>query len=117
MLGAIIGDILGSVDEFHNYRAKNFEPFFHPNASFTDDTICTVAVADALVNDHSPAESLKDWGTRYWENGGRGRSFALWFGSESLEPYNSYGNGAAMRVSPAGLLTRTETRRSTWRTG
>lgn len=108
MLGAIIGDIVGSVYEFHNYRAKNFEPFFHPNASFTDDTVCTIAVADALVNDRSPAESLKDWGSRYWENGGWGRSFTLWLGSEGLEPYNSWGNGAAMRVSPAGLLAKTE---------
>ena len=108
MLGAVIGDIVGSVYEFHNYRAKNFEPFFHPNASYTDDTVCTIAVADALINVRSPAESLKDWGTRYWENGGWGRSFALWLGSESLEPYNSYGNGAAMRVSPAGLLAKTE---------
>ena len=49
MLGAIIGDIVGSVYEFRNHRSKVFEPFFHPNAFYTDDTICTVAVADALV--------------------------------------------------------------------
>ena len=108
MLGAVIGDIVGSVYEFHNYRAKNFEPFFHPNASFTDDSVCTIAIADALINERHPAESLKDWGARYWENGGWGRSFARWLGSESSEPYNSYGNGAAMRVSPAGVLARTE---------
>lgn len=104
MLGAIIGDIAGSVYEFKNYRKKDFAPFFHPKAFFTDDTVCTVAIADALVNDRHPAEALKDWGTRYWENGGWGRSFALWLGSEGNEPYNSYGNGAAMRVAPAGLL-------------
>lgn len=108
MLGAIIGDIVGSVYEFNNYRAKNFEPFFHAKASYTDDTVCTIAVADALVTARNPAESLKDWGARYWENGGWGRSFALWLGSDSLAPYNSFGNGAAMRVSPAGLLARTE---------
>lgn len=108
MLGAIIGDIVGSVYEFRNYRAKDFEPFFHSKASYTDDTVCTVAIADALVNDRHPAESLKDWGERYWENGGWGRSFALWLGSDSFEPYNSYGNGAAMRVSSAGLLARSE---------
>ena len=50
MLGAIIGDIAGSVYEFNNYRAKDFQPFFHPKAFFTDDTVCTIAVADALVN-------------------------------------------------------------------
>lgn len=104
MLGAIIGDIVGSVYEFNNYRSKDFEPLFHRKAFFTDDTVCTVAVADALVNNRHPAEALKDWGTKYWENGGWGRSFALWLGSDSLEPYNSFGNGAAMRVAPAVLL-------------
>ncbi len=108
MLGAVIGDIIGSVYEFNNHRAKDCEPLFHAEASFTDDTVCTIAVADALVNGRPPAEALKDWGTRYWENGGWGRSFALWLCSNSLAPYNSFGNGAAMRVSPAGLLAETE---------
>ncbi len=106
MLGAIIGDIVGSVYEFNNFRSKDFEPLFHRKAFFTDDTVCTVAVADALVNNRHPAQALKDWGTKYWENGGWGRSFALWLGSDSWEPYNSFGNGAAMRVAPAGLLAK-----------
>lgn len=106
MLGAIIGDIVGSVYEFDNYRAKDFDPLFHPRAAYTDDTVCTIAIADALINDRHAGESLKDWGTRYWENGGWGGNFALWLRSSKLEPYNSYGNGAAMRVSPAGLLSR-----------
>lgn len=104
MLGSIIGDIAGSVYEFNNYRAKDFEPFFHRHASFTDDTVCTVAIADALIHQKCPARTLKEWGERYWTNGGWGRSFALWLGSDSLEPYGSYGNGAAMRVAPVGLL-------------
>ena len=104
MLGSIIGDVVGSVYEFNNYRAKDFSPFFHMNASFTDDTVCTVAVADALLHDKCPARTLKEWGERYWSNGGWGRSFALWLGSDSLEPYGSFGNGAAMRVAPAGLV-------------
>lgn len=104
MLGSIIGDIAGSVYEFNNYRAKDFSPFFHPEAAFTDDTVCTVAIADALLHNKCPARTLKDWGERYWSNGGWGRSFALWLGSDSLGPYGSYGNGAAMRVAPAGLL-------------
>ena len=70
MLGAIIGDIVGSAYEFHNYRAKDFQPLFHAKASFTDDTVCTVAVADALINGRNPAASLRDWGRRYWDNGG-----------------------------------------------
>lgn len=106
MLGSIIGDVVGSVYEFNNYRAKDFSPFFHINASFTDDTVCTVAVAEALIDGKCPARTLKEWGERYWSNGGWGRSFALWLGSDSLEPYGSYGNGAAMRVSPAGLLAK-----------
>ncbi len=104
MLGAIIGDIVGSVYEFRNHRAKTFEPFFHRQASYTDDTVCTIAVADALVNDRHPAEALKDWGRRYWDNGGWGQRFADWLSSDDMAPYNSYGNGAAMRVAPAGLL-------------
>ena len=104
MLGSIIGDIVGSVYEFNNYRAKDFAPFFHAKAAFTDDTVCTVAIADALIHQKCPARTLKEWGERYWSNGGWGRSFALWLGSDSIEPYGSYGNGAAMRVAPAGLL-------------
>lgn len=104
MLGSIIGDIAGSVYEFNNYRAKDFTPFLHTEAAFTDDTVCTIAIADALLYDKCPARTLKEWGERYWSNGGWGRSFALWLGSDTLEPYGSYGNGAAMRVAPAGLL-------------
>jgi len=106
MIGAIIGDIIGSAYEFNNFRRTDFSPLFHPKARFTDDTVCTIAIADALLNGRSPAESLKDWGQRYWQNGGWGRSFALWLGSDSSEPYSSYGNGAAMRVGPAGFLAR-----------
>ncbi|MBD5804512.1 ADP-ribosyl-[dinitrogen reductase] glycohydrolase [Azoarcus sp. Aa7] len=104
MLGAIIGDIVGSVYEFHNFRAKTFQPFFHEKTFYTDDTVCTIAVADALIHDRDPAAALKDWGRRYWENGGWGQRFALWLASDDMAPYGSYGNGAAMRVAPAGLL-------------
>jgi len=106
MLGAIIGDIVGSVYEFDNYRAKDFEPFFHLEAAFTDDTVCTIAVADALVNGKDPASTLREWGRRYWHNGGWGHLFALWISTNDMSPYNSYGNGAAMRVSAAGLLAK-----------
>jgi ADP-ribosylglycohydrolase len=104
MLGAVIGDIVGSVYEWNNVRHKDFGPLFHPKAFFTDDTICTVAVADALVNERHAGEALKEWGLRYWDNGGWGKMFSRWLQSPGLEPYNSYGNGAAMRVAPAGLL-------------
>ncbi len=104
MLGAVIGDIVGSVYEWNNVRRKDFGPLFHPSAFYTDDTVCTIAVADALVSDRHPGEALKDWGLRYWDNGGWGGMFSRWLQSPGLEPYNSFGNGAAMRVSPAGLL-------------
>lgn len=104
MLGSIIGDIVGSVYEFNNFKSKGFEPFFHERARFTDDTVCTIAIADALTGGIHPAKALKAWGEKYWENGGWGRSFALWLGSDDDRPYGSFGNGSAMRVSPAGLL-------------
>lgn len=106
MLGAVIGDIVGSVYEFSNFRSKSFNPFFHQKCFYTDDTVCTIAVADALVNDRNPAEALKDWGRRYWDNGGWGARFGEWLLSDSLSPYGSFGNGAAMRVAPVGLLAQ-----------
>jgi len=107
MLGAIIGDIVGSVYEFNNYRAKDFNPFFHAECFFTDDTVCTAAVAESLIQHVDPAVSLREWGRRYWKNGGWGMRFAQWLGSDDEGPYNSFGNGAGMRVSPAGFLART----------
>ena len=108
MLGAIIGDIVGSVYEHDNYRAKDFWPLFHSGARFTDDTVCTIAVADTLLHNKPPAETIREWGRRYWKNGGWGMHFAQWLSAEELLPaYNSYGNGAAMRVSPAGFLAKT----------
>lgn len=104
MFGTIIGDIVGSVYEFNNYKAKDFQPFFHPKAFFTDDTVCTVAVADALLNQRDPAVVLRDWCQRYWHIGGWGLRYADWVQSDDMGPYNSMGNGAAMRVSPAGFL-------------
>ncbi len=106
MLGGIAGDIIGSAYEKKNYRAKDFEPLFHPRARFTDDTVCIVAVADALINSIPPAQALQDWGRRYWENGGWGQRFALWLADDDPKPYGSWGNGGAMRVGPAALLAR-----------
>jgi ADP-ribosyl-[dinitrogen reductase] hydrolase len=105
MLGAIIGDMVGSIYEFNNHRSKEF-PFFGAATDFTDDTICTIAVADALLHDIHPAEALHDWCGRY-PNRGYGRSFRRWLDTGDRQPYGSYGNGAAMRVSPTGLLGRT----------
>ncbi len=102
MLGAVIGDIVGSIYEFNNHRSKDFE-FFGSDTDFTDDTVCTIAVADALLSSSDPTEALHDWCTRY-PNRGYGGMFARWLRNGARGPYNSFGNGAAMRVGPATLL-------------
>ena len=100
MLGAIIGDIVGSRWEFNPTNDYNFEWLSDEN-SFTDDSICTVAVADALLNGRDFGVSIHDWCNRYpHPMGGYGGRFAGWVHSDNPQPYNSFGNGAAMRVSP-----------------
>ena len=100
MLGAIIGDIVGSRWEFNPTNDYDFEWLSKENG-FTDDTICTVAVADALLHERDFGESIHDWCNRYpHPMGGYGGRFAQWVRSENPKPYNSFGNGAAMRVSP-----------------
>jgi len=100
MLGAIIGDIVGSRWEFNPTNDYNFEWRSDKNG-FTDDTICTVAVADALLHGHDFGKSIHDWCNRYpHPMGGYGGRFAQWVRSNHPTPYNSYGNGSAMRVSP-----------------
>ena len=100
MIGAIIGDIVGSRWEFDPTNDYNFEWLSDENG-FTDDTICTVAVADALLKGRDYGESIHDWCRRYpHPMGGYGGRFAQWVQSDNPQPYNSFGNGAAMRVSP-----------------
>ena len=102
MLGAIIGDIVGSVYEFDNIKTKDF-PLFREDSRITDDTVCTVAVADIIVNNKDPVETLVYWCRKY-PGMGYGDRFVKWFDLPWQEPYNSFGNGAAMRVSPAAFL-------------
>ena len=113
MYGAIIGDTVGSRFEFvRGEKTKEFK-FFSDRCGFTDDTVMTVAVAEALMSVGMDAgeeevktaliKSVKDWGHRYPEAGYGGR-FVSWLFSGNTEPYGSYGNGSAMRVSPAGWL-------------
>ena len=104
MLGAMIGDIVGSKYEFNNTFDYNFE-MFGGGCDFTDDTICTVAIADAILNGRSYQESLQDWCRRYPSpKGAYGGRFATWIRSLNPQPYNSFGNGSAMRVSPVAWL-------------
>lgn len=103
MIGAIIGDIVGSRFEFNNNTTDRDFELFTAQSSFTDDTICTVAIADALLSGYSYMHSTRKWCHRYpHPMGGYGCSFAAWLRSEHPEPYYSFGNGAAMRVSPIG---------------
>lgn len=100
MIGAIIGDVVGSRFEFNNTRDKTFK-LFTAESNFTDDTICTVAVADALLRKTDFATTLHEWCRKYPQpTGGYGCSFARWVNSNDYAPYYSFGNGAAMRVSP-----------------
>ena len=104
MLGAIIGDIAGSKYEFNNTFDYDFG-MFGEGCAFPDDTICTVAIADAILNGRSYQESLLDWCRRYPSpKGAYGGRFAGWIHSLDPQPYNSFGNGSAMRVSPVAWL-------------
>ena len=102
-MGAIIGDIVGSVYEWHNIKTKDF-PLFRDDCFFTDDTVMTIAVAEAVMNGGQRddfIDAMKKYGRMYPEAGYGGR-FGAWLFSDSREPYNSFGNGSAMRVSPCG---------------
>lgn len=100
MLGAIIGDIVGSRFEFNNTDNYNFE-LFTEESTFTDDTICTIAIADAINNGEHYEDTLLKWCRKYPNpKGAYGSSFARWIASDTPQPYNSFGNGSAMRVSP-----------------
>ena len=104
MLGAMIGDIVGSKYEFNNTFDYDFE-MFGGGCDFTDDTICTVAIADAILNGRNYQESLLNWCRRYPSpKGAYGGRFAAWICSLNPQPYNSFGNGSAMRVSPVAWL-------------
>jgi ADP-ribosylglycohydrolase len=98
MLGAIAGDIIGSVHEFLGQKTKEF-PLFVPESRFTDDTVLTVAVADCLLTSSPYLDKFREYALSY-PNRGYGVGFWHWVKSESRQPYNSWGNGSAMRVSP-----------------
>jgi len=105
MLGAIAGDVIGSVHEGSGTKTKDF-PLFTPYSTFTDDTVLTVAVADCLLHGRDYVESLHDYFHAY-PQAGYGGSFIRWAGYRRREPYNSWGNGSAMRVSPVAHARET----------
>jgi ADP-ribosylglycohydrolase len=104
VIGAIIGDIVGSVYEWRRIKTKSFE-LFVDQCECTDDSICTAAVADILMHDLPPALTLQRW-CREHRRGDYGIRFAQWIEIDPPRPYDSFGNGAAMRVSPAAYLHR-----------
>ncbi len=120
MIGAILGDMIGAPYEFDRGNKTKEFPLFVPSSEFTDDTVMTIAVAEALMDtlgrtdDEIRAalvDSMRKWGRRYPDAGYGGRFYG-WLHSRHPEPYGSYGNGSAMRVSAAGWLygTLEETR-------
>lgn len=110
MLGAVVGDIVGSRFEFKNYKSKEFE-LFHADCFVTDDSIMTLAVAEAIMSCQGDYTKLYDAtiasmrliGPKY-PCSGYGESFFRWLYSDRPKPYDSYGNGAAMRISPIAYL-------------
>ena len=101
MLGALAGDIIGSVHEFRQEKTMDF-PLFVDNSRFTDDSVLTIAVADCLLTGSSYVDRFHEY-TRSYPDRAYGAGFWGWVESGSREPYNSWGNGAAMRVSPVGF--------------
>ncbi len=114
MIGAILGDIVGSPFEFdRGEKIKDFGPLFREDSEYTDDSVMTIAVADALMKagaeadsdkiKHEVAIAMKTWGRRY-PRAGYGNRFIWWLQLDDENPYGSYGNGSAMRVSSVGWL-------------
>ena len=111
MIGAIVGDIIGSRFEWHNHCSKNFDLFNH-RCRFTDDSVLTLALCQALLLHKSTGQNLSELaincmqtvGNRH-PRSGFGKRFAKWLKSNHPQPYNSFGNGAAMRVSGCGYVT------------
>ena len=109
MLGAIIGDTVGSRFEWDNIKTKEFE-FLNNECFFTDDSVMTVAIARAILESNKEPRLLKELTIKYMQeygrkypNAGYGGRFGMWIYSYNPEPYHSYGNGAAMRVSSCGF--------------
>ncbi len=105
MLGAIVGDVIGSVYEWRNHKSKSF-PLFRDDCFFTDDTVLTVATAQAILAGGEEGDftrAYKQMGAIY-PHLDYGENFRLWLHSFHSKPYNSYGNGSAMRVSPCGWV-------------
>jgi ADP-ribosylglycohydrolase len=101
IIGAVIGDVIGSVFEWNNIKTTDFD-LFNPKCDFTDDTVLTIAVADCILNKIDFAKTIWEYGRKY-RGRGYGGSFIKWLQENNLKPYGSFGNGSAMRVSAVGF--------------
>ena len=115
MLGAMLGDMIGAPYEFDRGKKTKVFPLFGRYSEYTDDSVMTVAVAEALMDSMGQSDdeiraalvaSMRKWGRRY-RNAGYGGRFVGWLASDDPRPYGSFGNGSAMRVSAAGWLCDT----------
>ena len=103
MISTIAGDLIGSRYEFNNISNEDFGPLFVSKSVYTDDTVLTVATADKILNEGDYTENYLTYASTY-ESRGYGGNFAAMIKKGRLEPYDSYGNGSAMRVSPVGWI-------------
>ena len=101
IIGAVIGDVIGSVYEWNNIKSTEFN-LFNPKCKFTDDTVLTIAVADSILNRKNYSQTILEYGRNY-RGRGYGGNFRNWLKSNNPKPYGSYGNGSAMRVSAVGF--------------
>ena len=101
MIGAIIGDVIGSVYEFNNHRSKEF-PLFQASSDFTDDSVLTFATAKVLLDGGDYAATYQQFARAYPHRGYGGR-FSRWIKLDDPKPYDSFGNGSAMRIAPIGF--------------
>ncbi len=112
ILGAIVGNIIGSIYEWHNIKTKQF-PLFSTRCRPTDDSVMSLAVAKALIKSKPDRSDLSENAVKYmqeignlYSDCGYGGSFRRWLFSKNPQPYNSFGNGAAMRVSPVAYVAK-----------
>ncbi len=101
IIGAVIGDVIGSVFEWNNIKTTDFD-LFNPKCDFTDDSVLTIAIADCILNKKDFAKTIWEYGRKY-RGRGYGGSFRNWLQEDNLKPYGSYGNGSAMRASAVGF--------------
>lgn len=101
IIGAVIGDVIGSVFEWNNIKTTQFD-LFNPKCDFTDDTVLTIAVADCILNQKDFSKTIWEYARKY-PGRGYGGSFRNWLQNDNLKPYGSFGNGSAMRASAVGF--------------